>query len=133
MTGWDDSVSPANDAAPAAISGDGWETSPAPLTAGGPADVDSNGSAAVTLTEDPDAAALLAALRALPEGSTPRIDGSAVARLSMPALQVLLAAMREAGEAGARLAIRDPSFALSLAFEAFGFCGPDEPFTVEYS
>jgi anti-anti-sigma regulatory factor len=89
-------------------------------------------AAAIPLRGTPDAAALLAALRAWPAGESPRLDASEATHLPMPVLQVLLAAMRAASAIGGRLTIRNPAFAFSLAFEALGFTEADEPFTVEY-
>ncbi len=51
----------------------------------------------------------------------------------MPMIQLVLAACQTAKSDGAQLTIIDPSFAFTLAFEAFGF-GPDnEPYAVEFS
>jgi anti-anti-sigma regulatory factor len=90
-------------------------------------------SGVITLGESPDAEHLLQDLLARPPGEPPRLNASAVTHLSVPALQVLLSAMRETAAGGGRLVIQDPSFALNLAFEAFGFAGSNEPFTVEYT
>jgi anti-anti-sigma regulatory factor len=87
---------------------------------------------AVMLAADPDARELKEALVAALAAGAPAVDASPVERLSPAAFQVLLAAMRDASAAGARLTVRNPSFAFSLTFEAFGLGGDDEPFTVEY-
>lgn len=61
------------------------------------------------------------------------LDASEVERLSGPVLQVILAAIIEASGRGAQVVVRDPSFAFTLTFEAYGLGGDNEPFTVEYS
>jgi hypothetical protein len=100
----------------------GWDDAPA-----APPQPDAS---ALILAPCPDAAALRIALMAQP---APRLDASAVEKLPGPALQVLLAAMRDARAAGDSVVILNPSFAFSLTFEAFGFGADNEPFTVEYS
>ncbi len=133
--------------APAALAGDGWGADlPVELPPDLPADLPAAPAAAadepaeppsaasgVALAASPDAAALKAALLGAMERGEARIDAAAVERLPGPALQVLLAAMRDERAAGRSLVVANPSFAFSLAFEAYGFGADTEPFTVEYT
>jgi anti-anti-sigma regulatory factor len=66
------------------------------------------------------------------DGGALAIDAAEVERLPMPVVQVLLAAIRELKAAGRVLTVRNPSFAFGLAFEALGYAGEREIFTVEY-
>jgi anti-anti-sigma regulatory factor len=87
---------------------------------------------ALRLGRAPDARELRDALLALPPDASPAIDASEVERISCAAFQVLLATLRAAAARGGKLRVLNPSFAFTLAFEAFGLGGDDEPFTVEY-
>lgn len=141
MGGWDDTADVGGAAGSNFAAGAGWDDAPqtpgvttaGPDTGGAGAPWSPASDAALPLGDNPDPEALLAALRSWPDGRPPRFDGSAVTRLSMPALQVILAAIRDAAATGGRLIVQDPSFAFTLAFEAFGFGGADEPFTSEYT
>ncbi|MCA3563574.1 MAG: hypothetical protein IOC90_04435 [Methylocystis sp.] len=141
MAGWDDAA-PLPRAAAADMPGQdsGWDSPPAGLplqTLAAEGDRADHTPApfhdgTILLGSVPDPDTLRAALMASSPEKPPRLDASEVKHLSMPALQIMLAAMRETA-GGGRVVIQDPSFALNLAFEAFGFVGTDEPFTVEYS
>jgi anti-anti-sigma regulatory factor len=121
MSGWDDE--PASDFGAWAAAPLGIDPQPDLVDAPG----------AIRLDANTDARALRDALLALPAGDPVRIDASQVERLSGSVLQLLLVAVKHAEAADSRLTIVDPSFAFSLAFEAFGLGGTDEPFNVEYS
>lgn len=87
---------------------------------------------AVTLEANPSPRALREALLAVPDGELLRLDASAVERLTAPAMQVLLAALVPGAAEGRRASVLNPSFAFTLAFEAYGLGGDNEPFTVEF-
>jgi hypothetical protein len=114
---WDQAMDPA------------WNALP-PVAEAAPADASPDG---VALGAYPDARAVRDALLALPGHAAPRIDAQRVERLPPAVLQVVLAAARDADAAGSRLTVVNPSFAFSLAFEAYGFGGSNEPFFVEYA
>jgi hypothetical protein len=87
---------------------------------------------AVALEANPSPRALHDALLAFPDGEPLRLDASAVERLSAPAMQVLIAALVPSAAGDQRAAVLNPSFAFTLAFEAYGLGGDNEPFTVEF-
>jgi anti-anti-sigma regulatory factor len=91
-----------------------------------------DGHSTVCLPADPDAHDLKELLLVTAGSGYPRIDASLVARLSGPAMQVLLVAMQDALRAGQKRRVLSPSFAFTLSFEAYGLGGTHEPFTVEY-
>ncbi len=133
-TGWDDGAQAASA---------GWDDAAPPLDDSGGedggwgADDSDDGSEAVDdglirLGAKPDAATLRDALLALTDLGEARVDASEVERLSGPAFQVLLIAMRDALFAGSKIRIVNPSFAFGLCFEAFGLGGDLEPFQAEY-
>ncbi len=115
---------------------DVWGDPPPPVPADDSAYAPAVGQAAdpgsVVLDANPDARALREALLGALDTGAPVVEAGGVERLTPAAFQVLLAAMRDAAAAGARLVVRNPSFAFSLTFEAFGLGGDNEPFTVEY-
>ena len=111
--------------AEAAPSADGWSDAPPSVDGAG------DEPSLIRLGSDPAPDDLHAAL--LERGAGARVDASAVERLRTPVVQILLAAMRQATDAGRPMAVVSPSFAFSLTFEAFGLGGDHEPFTVEYS
>lgn len=87
----------------------------------------------VVLAEAPELLDLQADLRrGLEAGNDLRIDARQVQRFPASCLQLLLAAHAELQAAGRRLVVLNPSFAFGLAFEALGFEGEREIFTVEY-
>jgi hypothetical protein len=109
-------------------------TEAAPLVAAEDAPAEAAADAAVVLAARPVAGEVLrelaARIRTDPEGLV--VDASAVERLPMPVIQVLLAGAGELRAAGRGLRVRNPSFTFGLAFEALGFTGEREIFTVEY-
>lgn len=87
----------------------------------------------VALSARPEAETLQRALLgAMAQPGDVAFDAGAVERLDVAAMQVLLAAMLDLKRRGDRLVAVNPSFAFGLAFEAFGFAGETEAFTVEY-
>ncbi len=128
-SGWDDEAQ--------AASG-GWEDAPPATEDAGEGEGDGAWNAAedddgmIRLGAKPDAATLRDALLALPDLGAARVDASEVERLSGPAFQVLLIAMRDALFGGGKIRIVNPSFAFGLCFEAFGLGGDLEPFQAEY-
>jgi anti-anti-sigma regulatory factor len=96
-----------------------------------PAEIET--SPVVHLGDNPVARDVRDALLALQHVETATVDASKVERLAAPVLQVLLAAFKEAASHGSKIAVRNPSFAFTLAFEAFGLGGDNEPFIVEYN
>jgi hypothetical protein len=137
MAGWDDAVPVLDGPKPAAEPAEAWDAA-VPEAGAFEAAAEMPGDealtwGAITLAETPDAEGLLQELRALPPVETARLNAAAVVHLSVPALQVMLCAMTEMAGQGRPLVIQDPSFALNLAFETFGFTGANEPFTVEYT
>lgn len=70
---------------------------------------------------------------ALEQGVDVCVDASAVERLSTACIQLLAAVHADLSALGNKLIIRNPSFAFGLAFEALGFEGEREIFTVEYA
>jgi anti-anti-sigma regulatory factor len=150
MTGWDDewaqTAAAAGGVPPGGMSGSAGDDTPgawpeeadallpdADWAASSDRPSPVSGDGPIRLDTCPDARALRAALLAAQPLADARLDASQVARLPLPAIQVLLAAVHEAGAAGGRLTVLDPSFAFTLAFEALGLGGDDEPFNVEYS
>jgi anti-anti-sigma regulatory factor len=141
MTDWDDpqpAAAPAMPTAPAAPdagwgepgwSEPGWSDDISAAAAA----PDAGGDERLRLEPTPDARALRDALLAAGSAPSVRIDASQVERLPGPAMQTLLALARDAAAEGGRITVLDPSFAFSLAFEAFGLGGDNEPFNVEYS
>ncbi len=124
--GWDDAAPPLEDS-----SGDdgGWGDGDGAAAADGAEEADDG---MIRLGAKPDAATLRDALLALADLGEARVDASEVERLSGPAFQVLLIAMRDALFAGGKIRIVNPSFAFGLCFEAFGLGGDLEPFQAEY-
>lgn len=87
----------------------------------------------ILLQESPELSALHFELRqSLETGADLRVDARHVRRFPASCLQLLLAVHAELQAAGRRLVVLNPSFAFGLAFEALGFEGEREIFTVEY-
>lgn len=87
----------------------------------------------IVLPPRPDAQGLQRELLSAMAAPGPvRFDASAVERIPVQAIQVLLAAGLELSRREASLVAINPSFAFGLAFEALGFTGEREAFTVEY-
>lgn len=129
MSGWDETVQMI-EAAPDGW-GDGWE---AAADAAMPLEATETGhEGIVALCARPEAEALQGVLlAAMGQPGDVAFDAGAVERLDVPAMQVLLAAMLDLKRRGDRLVAVNPSFAFGLAFEALGFSGETEAFTVEY-
>lgn len=87
-----------------------------------------------SLGAEPAESFLLADLRqALTREGDVRIDASQVERFSCACVQLLLSVSARLRAAGQQLIIQNPSFTFALAFEALGFEGDLDIFTVEYS
>lgn len=128
MSGWDETVETV--AAPEGWD-DGWEEAAEaamPVETG-----ETNQNEIVALGARPAAEAIQRALlEAMALPGDVAFDAGAVERLDIPAMQVLLAAMLDMQRRGDRLVAVNPTFAFGLAFEALGFAGETEAFTVEY-
>ncbi len=61
-----------------------------------------------------------------------RVDAGAVQRFPASCIQLFAAVDAELKPAGRRLVVQNPSFPFGLAFEALGFEGDRELFSVEY-
>ena len=128
MSGWDETAGTI-EAAPEGW-GDGWEEA---ADAAMPLEAETGQEGIVALGARPEAEALQRALlEAMAQPGDVAFDAGAVERLDVPAMQVLLAAMLDLRRRGDRLVAVNPSFAFGLAFEALGFSGETEAFTVEY-
>jgi anti-anti-sigma regulatory factor len=91
-------------------------------------------AAPVLLSETPDPREFHGVLcAALSAGGDVVVDAAEVRRLSAACIQLFAAAHKELSAAGRRLVVRNPSFPFGLAFEALGFEGERELFTVEYA
>lgn len=124
MSGWDETIEAAPDGW-----AEGWEE-PAVVPVEGHA---SEQAGPVPLGARPEAEELQGALlAAMTQPGDVAVDAGAVERIGVPAMQVLLAAMLDLKRRGDRLVAVNPSFAFGLAFEALGFAGDTEAFTVEY-
>lgn len=91
------------------------------------------GSGSIMLGARPDGDDLQGRLlAAMAEPGDVAFDASEVERIGMSSIQALLAASLDLSRRGDRLVAVNPSFAFGLAFEALGFTGEREAFTVEY-
>lgn len=87
----------------------------------------------IVLDAVPDARALHRQFRdATAAGGDLRVEAGAVQKLSAACLQLFVSANAELGPKGHRLIVHNPSFSFGVAFEALGFEGDREVFTVEY-
>lgn len=88
----------------------------------------------IALGESPDARELHRnLLAAVAEGGEVRLDASEVKRMPAGCIQLLAAARAELAPLGRKLVVLNPSFPFGIAFEALGFEGESELFTVEYA
>jgi anti-anti-sigma regulatory factor len=100
----------------------GWDDAPAV------------GNAVIRLDEKPSAAEIkYLMLDSLSRHGSIRLDASSVTKISMPVVQVILAAHKQIAAQGGRIIVQNANFFFLSAFERLGYLGSNEIFQLEYA
>jgi hypothetical protein len=92
------------------------------------------GDGVIRLEEKPSAAEIkYLMLDSLQRHGSIKLEASSVTKLSMPAVQVILAAHKQVLAQGGKIIVQNANFFFLSAFERLGYLGSNEIFELEYA